>query len=242
MLSFAITATRADIESPQSMMQQNLMFQCLSRRLKEDIVNPHGVDDACKWRGILCNIDTVQSMLIRLNKHRDSGYHIDMDYLPSSLEFVHLEYIHFREGWAAEHLPRDLKYLYACRCKNRHHIYPGPRVNMNKLPRKLEELHIVNSAFYAPSGVLIINDLPSSIRILNIVNTSLQKVFIDTACMPDGMKVLSIFSYEKVKFTKVGKKSLCRCMTSRRIDAREYSSYFVRFHADSEQIKSMYGW
>ena len=167
--------------------------------------------EPCAWRGIRCTHGLVTSVVMGPEFAR-SKCHIEMDYLPSSLQFIHFKFILYTKGWSTERLPRELRYFCSFSCFCAEKSKGSHRIRMDKLPYRLEEMHIMDDVFKPSSGAFFISALPSTLRICHICHISMQKVFIDNDGIPDGIQILN--------FKAVSRKPKIQELHGRPLDGR----------------------
>ena len=117
-----------------------------------------------------------------------------MDWLPPTLQAVHLNRLILTNGWLAERLPRDLRYFGAIECGNEPDCETDRVVRLNLLPRKLEELHI-RGGWYRGDVALI--DLPRTLQVLLLRNASFNSVFVDSPELPEKLKRVILYNENK---------------------------------------------
>ena len=150
-------------------------------------------NNPCKWRGVTC-IDEVMTTFIILGRPgmlRLGSKRLDVNpnWLPSTLESVHLGPLDLSESIEFQKLPRELRYFFS------HNIFTideeirNRRVELRWLPQKLEEFIIFSGQFHA---TLLIADLPQSMRLLFIRSLSLPYAYVDMITLPKSLKSVVI--------------------------------------------------
>ena len=157
--------------------------------------------DPCEWRGVTCENGTVKFFLwsfMFFNEIIDGqrrttakNWFIEMDWLPSTLAAVHLNGIYLIDGWSADRLPRDLRYLYLNNCQ------PPPSsqerkgyrrdMRLRQLPVGLEELYIFGGWM---NGTVLLDGLPQRMKIVHLQSTSLRKAYVRNADMPPYLVII----------------------------------------------------
>ena len=128
------------------------------------------IADHCSWDGVHCTAGVVDGLLVTpeedifaFNMHTCAV--VDMDWLPPTLVKFTLEYVYTHTGWATHMLPRELRFLLMRECWVRTKGRPKRFVDLNRLPHKMEELHLFNTPLY---GSIRIARLPETMRIVDI--------------------------------------------------------------------------
>ena len=170
--------------------------------------------DPCTWRGIECTAKEITSLIMTAILIKEElpivswsletqyvPWKIDMDWLPPTLRVIHLNRLVLEDGWVAERLPRELRYLNVIRCNSRANTKKSREVRLHRLPRKLVEL-FVHEGWY--SGKVLLIDLPKSLQILALVHESLEKVYVDSTQLPKSLRRVIVFSTKRlVKVTEI---------------------------------------
>ena len=151
------------------------LLKDMHRFLVEESPNKN---DMCTWRGVGCTRSTVSSFHLSSNESNISWI-LTMDWLPPSVQALHLERIPTWNGWLAERLPQDLRYMCLIFCSAR---FTSMRsINLHKLPRLLEELY-VRQGWY--EGAVHIANLPETMRVLCIQYRWINHAVIDEESLP----------------------------------------------------------
>ena len=171
--------------------------------------------DPCIWNGVTCHDGEVY--FIKISKDYSSSIVVSMDWLPHTTRVVYLTNIMCENGWAAEMLPRHLRFLYIQNVI----LYPravcNKCVNLSALPSKMEEL-IVRSSWYR--GQLSICSMPRKMRILWIDCHPNFRMTVDTTAFSSS---LAFFSLQWKGFS---------------IDVRDSKGRKIRYTYHPEQILS----
>ena len=115
--------------------------------------------EVCNWKGIECTHGVVTTLFLdTLDQTEDAS--IFMEWLPPTLEFVHLISTRLASKKSLSYLPRELKYLYLGFCH-------GTRADIDcaRLPRKMEELILLESTI---SKEIRLDSLPSTMHYIYI--------------------------------------------------------------------------
>ena len=142
--------------------------------------------DPCSWPGVRCDADGVET----IQTHRSHDGLVDMDWIPSTVQFVCLRYLSSVNGWVTHRLPRALRFL------SMKTIYAEQwdgakqrKLNLQTLPRRMEELYVQNGHIY---GGLCVDNLPPTMRIICIRHHSVQEALVAAATLPEGFQVLCV--------------------------------------------------
>ena len=250
MLLYVALITCADIDDTQIEMQRILMHKCFERCttpsspgapiFKEEII-ADGSEDPCSWRGVECVDGLVTSFVMVETKTRSRELYLDMDYLPSTVQALHLSRVYLYDTLVGSHLPRDLRYFYALRPYNIRNIYPTRDLRMDKLPRRLEEMQVAAGRFLPVSGVLVIANLPSTLRIFIIKTLFLKQVFIDNDGIPSGIQILNFDGNgKKVKIKEMNGEKLDNRVTREDVSLRRGSQWFKDLSRKAHQMEKLH--
>ena len=162
---------------------------------------PLAVHDACAWKGIECEHGMVTSILLDRYMYDASfgvSYIVNINWVPQTVEKLHVRELHLLNGWSPERLPRNLRYLCLWSCMNwsitfidgeKERTNAGKcvpsEINLQELPDGLEELYIVYGWNY---GYLRMGLLPQSMRRLLICGSILTHAFIHFEALPESLQ------------------------------------------------------
>ena len=182
LLSSALLLSSADISHTSVQTFQNHLGTKLFHKntkksqrytlpLDDILQKPSGSPDICRWRGIRCEEGKMRALFFALKARlRDlNTLLISIEWLPPTVQFVHLVSMRLTAGWLVETLPRDLKYFYINSCTSKEHEAHGHPINLRRLPHHTEEFHVINS--YRLYGKFDLTQLPSTLRVLAITTT-----------------------------------------------------------------------
>ena len=143
--------------------------------------------DVCVWSGIQC----IGNNVIAFALTRTEKLHpiLNIEWLPPSLQKVHLWMIIIPSGFTVETLPRALRYLYLMECSLITRGYTPQSIDLNKLPQKLEEFHLYKGWF---SGKIYISTLPVTMCILQLIHSSIRSVHIDARAFSHDIKYINL--------------------------------------------------
>ena len=165
-------------------------------------------EDSCSWRGVGCVDGIVNSLT--MTSRRNCVWGIDMNWLPSTTQFVHLHLIALTKTLSIRALPRELRYLnladgYLL------HSNPGGTLSLEELPKHMEELFLQTSEGLC--GTLDVRSLPPKMKYCVLQSAHIALLRVDNVGLPDGLERLGVYSRElKVKpFGK--KKSIPACIS-----------------------------
>ena len=235
----AIALSCSDVTSQEIGMQRTLMHnlfaECINasaesaEKFRERIAVQRATEiDPCTWKGMQCTNGVLTTVVMSLHQIFRNDLYIDMGFFPSSVQFLHLNRAKYLDGWAAERLPRDLKYFCAHQCYNAFDKPFRGYIRMEKLPSQMEEIHLSSGTFTPPSGLLFIASLPSSLRICDIRSRFLSKVYVNDEGIPDGIHMLNIYGNgEKLKILETQGKKLSNCVTHDDVPMGMGSAYYA---------------
>ena len=146
--------------------------------------------DVCAWNYPACSDGRISALFLS-SPHAGADFVLDMDWLPLTIQHLHLQTILMADGWVAFRLPRDLNYLYmsyAVSCTPK----TNRSVDFRHLPLNLEELFLFMFQRGWFSGNVNLTDLPPKLRVLWIDGRPEQpwKATIDYAKLPESLKYL----------------------------------------------------
>ena len=149
------------------------------------------IPNACHWKGVDCCPFRHEMLALSMLVGRDAPELIvELDWLPPTLQYIHLSGVHHSNGWISERLPRNAEYLYMERCYVHSSCGDCKRnVNLQRLPSAMEEL-IVRSSWY--HGQLMLTSLPPNIRIVWLERIGREKVFMDQENLPRSLDFLCV--------------------------------------------------
>ena len=153
--------------------------------------------NVCTWRGVCCD-DAIITSFFFSSLPADSQrlyWEIDLNWLPSSIEIVHLNNIVPASPWKPERLPRAIRYL---------HFWGVPmqrKVSQKCSLRNLPSIHLINCW---TGGSVVLIDLPASMRFCSIMQWDLSRVYVDNAILSDKLEVLSIYVGPRTKYIPIG--------------------------------------
>ena len=221
-----VAADTASNQSPLSANDTKYQTACMHRALPQsmgfrsaavsNIYKNHAhKDKPCEWTGMGCHYGLLTKCVV---VHVHVNLDIDTHWLPPSVQFLHLFEATVLSPLIPERLPRDLRYLCFFNCRSKRHgatYTKFPRtLDFSKLPPKMEELHIDRSvglmcgAATLVETVLVLKDLPETLRILQINTSVVHRVYIDWYTMPWSLDFLSLrkgLSMDKKSIVEVGK-------------------------------------
>ena len=162
---------------------------------------PLTAHDACAWKGIECEDGIVTSILLNRYMYDPSfrtSYIVNINWVPQTVEKMHMLDIHLLNGWSPERLPRNLRYLCLWSCiewsitsidgeKERTNagVSTKGEVNLQKLPEGLEELYIV---YGWTAGYLRMGCIPQNMRRLLICSSVLTHAFVHFEALPESLQ------------------------------------------------------
>ena len=126
---------------------------------------------------------------------------IKIEWLPPTVEFIHITSIDISKKSPFIYLPRALKYLYLRECNDKTVI-----IDCAHLPRKMEELILMNSI---TAKEIRLHSFPETMRYVHIhqmINFT-DSIFVDYSSIPDSLQEIRapiwLEDYEIKKRVKV---------------------------------------
>ena len=150
----------------------------------------------CAWRGVHCKDTIITSFFFFARPMVSQLLHweLDLNWLPSSLEVIHLNEILPASPWVPERLPRKLRFFFFWGVPKPQKA--SPNVSLRNLPNAIEEMHLINSW---PGGPFMLINLPASMRFFSILQWNLQRLYVDNASLSDSLEVLNIHADARKK-------------------------------------------
>ena len=185
----------------------------------------------CAWRGVQCDDTIITSFVFVSRSIADNRIHfeLDLNWLPSSLEAIHLWNIAPASPWTPERLPRKLRYFYFWGLDNLNKV--SQNCNLRNLPNAIEEIHLINSW---PNGSVLLADLPASVRFFSILHWDLRRVYVDNASLSDKLEVMNIYVEARTKCIPIGEAEWDN-RVKRLTDGKEFLKFF-----DSSEMYEKY--
>ena len=144
-------------------------------------------NDCCAWRGVGCADGVIVS--IHLDHSGRGGGKITaihMSWMPPTVRYAWIGYLHTFHGWKTSRLPREMRYLSLTHV-DRVPILKGREleVDLRMLPSQMEELYVVGGWY---NGAVYVDNLPQSMRIIQITNPAVNEAFVNFAALPLGFQ------------------------------------------------------
>ena len=174
------------------------------------------VDDSCTWKGIECEDGIVTSILLDRYMYDASfgvSYIVNINWVPQTVEKLHVREIHLLNGWSPERLPRNLRYLCLWSCnhwsitfiddeKERKNagVSTKSESNLQELPQGLEQLYIV---YGWTAGYLRMGCIPQNMRRLLICSSVLTHAFVHFEALPESLQEACVVCTKQGKTIKV---------------------------------------
>ena len=165
----------------------------LRTHLIGEIANRYHLDP-CSWRGVRCDVGGVET--IQADSDRGPAL-VDMDWIPSTVQFVCLRNLSSVNGWVTHRLPRALQFL------SMNTIYAKQwdeakkrNLNLQTLPRRMEELYVRYGHVY---GGLCVDNLPPTLRIICIRHADICEILVAVATFPEELRVLCVDNAPEVE-------------------------------------------
>ena len=155
-------------------------------------------NDPCTWNGVTCRSGTVVSFVMTAVQVVSTGrfvpmfqvkrWTVDMDWLPGSIEVIHLRDILYLKSFCIRRLPRDLRYLCLISCDSTENTV-ARQVDVRNLPRQMEYVYLKDGWF---SGPVYIDQLPPKLKFLNISHYSIGTAYIKSVTLPKSLECIFI--------------------------------------------------
>ena len=214
MLTLILSADSVQPVSPADIAErQNLLIRKAldgrPLRLKDSRHDPEYLpnSDVCTWEVIGCVDGVVNSLCasdIRENIRRGKYNSIAMEWLPPTMQLIHLRGIDVPNLWRLMALPRDLRYMYLSGCCDIN--FRDKRADFARLPQKMEELILLLSTGI---GVLQFGVLPKTMRFvcLKVYRGFTTAIVVDYNNLPEALEALYVIAHKdkKLRIITVGK-------------------------------------
>ena len=225
--------------SMRLLFDENTREDCYDNAYFHEYINASaGMDtDPCTWRGIECTGHEVTSLIMTvihitesLGGNRDLRtaryvkWVVAMDWLPPTLRTIHLNRLIFTNGWLAERLPRELRYFCAIRCNVPLHKDHHREIHLQRLPRKLEEMH-VHEGWYR--GKVFLLNLPKTLGLLVLLHEHFHKVYVDSSDLPANLRnVLVMSMFNKIKIKEISEMRRDSRIQRRRMQPEDFTPQY----------------
>ena len=162
-------------------------------------------NNPCRWRGVACTNEVMTNFFI-LGMHGmippgARTFQVNPNWLPSTLENVHLDSLDLSEIIEFRKLPRELRYFHSHDIIALNDEIRSRTIELRWLPRKLEEFIIFSGRFHA---TLFIADLPPNMRLLFFRSLSLPYAYVNMRNLPKSLKnVVLNGDYKKCKVRSI---------------------------------------
>ena len=143
--------------------------------------------DCCSWRGVDCTKGIVSTLVMTHGKR--GCWSTDFDWLPQTLEYIHLHSVTILREWSTRSIPRKAKY-FLLRDGYFAKQTPERALELRNLPQKLEELFIQSRDAFC--GTVNINSLPESLKHCGINSPPITQVAIDNHGIPKNLERIDI--------------------------------------------------
>ena len=194
----------------------------------------HG--DVCDWKITECTDGIVTAIFASKKNVSNEYWAIEMEWLPPTVEYIHLRTIRIERTWKHMCLPRDLRYLHLNMCFGELDERNSPHIDFSRLPEKLEELILIRST---TGRVLCFDRMPITMRFLYIqqMDSFVRSILVNYERLPEGLQELHVTDSVdgdrlKKKVKAIGKPNGVKLQT--KYDPsypRQGSVYYERFEA-----------
>ena len=208
----------------------NIAMRSITHRRK----NPQ---DVCSWVGVECSHSRVTSLYLQDDIGRLQELTLNMLWLAPSIQHLHLGSMSFSAAIATPALPRDLRYFFVHACMVRVAIQPADKINLTKLPDRLEEFMFTHA--YAVRGGLDLRRLPQTLCLLALTtHLAMDRgrepfVLADELALPEALTHIFIIDTQRsaeVKIINTGEKEADdRISTFFTGPMQSYSQYAAKY-------------
>ena len=147
--------------------------------------------DPCTWTTVDCTDGIARAFIFtwvyEYPNHNEQIQHfwsVDVEWLPSTLQYIHINGAKLVNDWKPELLPRETRYFYLlCRTGRAH-----KNVKLENLPLNIEELHLRS----ANHGTVVIANLPPKMRFCTFQCTGLYHAHVHSPSLPDSLELITI--------------------------------------------------
>ena len=186
--------------STQKRNQRFMLLLCLGDMCNALKVDSANRDDVCTWSGVECTDGFVTQLRVYSNRlYVDSvrgDYPLEIDWIPATTQFVHLDSIELLYQWQADMLPRDLRYLYLRLCydSSADQKKPNYHIDLRRLPSRMEELILIASII---GRVINLRELPATMRFVYINHhpSHIEAVYIDYDMLPKHIENVHVVDF-----------------------------------------------
>ena len=190
-LTHLLTTDSTELVEPAEIphRQSYLLHMSLDEHVLHQVRGEAGEkEDVCQWAQIRCT-DGIATSLWASIKRTDPRLmlSIEVEWLPPTLQFIHMYFIRVPYMWQNVCLPRDLKYLSLADCIDAYSR--GKSFDFTRFPRKMEELILSNSNV---RGVIRFDGLPETLRLmyLSAYHDFVKGVVVDYSRLPNALEGL----------------------------------------------------
>ena len=192
-------------------------------------------EDPCSWDGIECTNGRVTRIKIILRPKDKVACAIE--WIPPTVRALRLDNISLANGWSADTLPRDLRFLLLryCKTKTKYNRHSFQSIDLSKLPSHMEEIHILNSW---PFGNLCIQSLPPTMKIIDIASSTISKALIDFENLPEKLRSIRLQTFSD--YSPVEIQGMGAAKSDDRVGNKQvYDGYSKRLSRYPEMFKSV---
>ena len=146
-------------------------------------------DDVCLWRGFECDGDTIRAIAIHFTDRWNTEiYIVNLEWVPPTTRVFSIKSISILANWHMESLPRDIRLFHLQDCRTYYDGKDDPKqLNFRALPPKIEEFYIMGY-HCKRMRVLIIDNVPDTLRWLQLTNSYLHKVYVAFDDLPQSVR------------------------------------------------------
>ena len=146
-------------------------------------------DDVCLWRGVECDGGFIRAIAILFTGRWNTEiYIVNLHWVPPTTRVFSIKSVSILANWHMESLPRDLRLFSLHDCRTYHDGEDDPKqLNFRVLPPKIEEFYIMGH-HCKRMRVLIIDNVPDTLRWLQLTNSYLHKVYVACDDLPESVR------------------------------------------------------
>ena len=151
--------------------------------------------DICTWKAIDCTDSLATAIKIRCQSDNGEAL-VDIEWLPPTLQFIHMTTLRCLTEWSLTSLPRELKFLYLAHCGGIIRF-----LDCALLPEKMEELILVGAII---TGGIRFESMPQEMRYVYVmqVSNSIIPILVNYSSLPASLqeiRMLSVHGSGKIK-------------------------------------------
>ena len=177
------------IETMQRFLRATQDAQLAARLLRFGILEEGSEPThCCGWRGVDCTDGVVRGFCWKSH----GVYHLTlaMDWMPPSMQHVHLNRCEVHKGIHSARLPRELRY-FAMRSCTEMGGWVIPVIDLQTLPPLLEELLFIKCSL---RGSINVTNLPDSLQVLCFIHVNITEMTVCNESLPHNLEKMAVTS------------------------------------------------